>query len=540
MFTINRLNRINGINYSEKHKIALQVEAIKQIAKSKDYYQETTGGQQILNAFGTRQKVETKKGVNSNEYKMLKSVVEKNIYDILHVNYGSLGPVDVNKVVDSVNSWTATIGLSLNIFSASANILNAQAQMFLEKVAGNHITSGSIKEAHKVYTDNFVETVKDYNSPVKTSLVNQINQMFDTFGGFTVKQQEFLKNTIAKTAIDMESLQFMHQGGEHYAQSIITMASLASVKVMNENNEFIDKDGKVVTEDKAANLLQMLAKDNTGRLRMSDKVVFTTRSSTTRMDEGGKHQIMLFVKKKIFDTMGNYDSNFQNEFYRHWYGKLFGLFRRYLIPSLVARYRGASSFWVREEDLTEDQIHFNDALRASEEGSYVSLLRFLVTAGRDLKGLKFEILSSNWNELSDDKKAGIKKAITEIAITSTLLPLLGMLAAGAAGDDDDSWYWTIAYLARRLESELSQFRDPREAYKITKSPIPSLRVIELALTTLEHILPWNWAEIDDRFESGKHKGGLKIMSTVSKATGFNKFDNTSKELHDYMDSTWGK
>jgi hypothetical protein len=541
-FTINRLNRINGINYQEKENIALQVEAIKTIAKNKEYYIKTKGGESVLNKYATRVKEATTSSKISNEAQMIENIIEKNLYDILHIQYDKLGPIDVNKVISTANGWVASVGLSLNTFSAAANIVNAQAQIFLERVAGNHLTKGSVKKAHDIYTKDFANILGDYSRPIKQSFVNQVNQMFDTFGGFTVKQQDYIKNTIAKTAVNFESLQFMHEGGEHYVQSIMVMATLDSIKVINDNNDYIDKNGKVVEKDKAASVLDMLTKDEDGIVRLDDKVVYTNRSFNTKLKEGGKEQIMLFVKKKLFDTMGNYDSNMQPEAYRHWWGKMILLFRRYLIPQAVARFRGITKAWVKEEDLTEDDIHFNNALRTTEEGSYVSTLRFLRhTIYPALKQLKFDIISSNWNELSDDKKANIKRTIVELTLTGAILPLVGMMAAGAAGDDDKKWLWTVAFLSRRLESELSQFRDPREATKITKSPIPSLRIIEQTLDVVEYILPWNWSEINDRYESGKNKGELKIQRKTEKLIPIlSKVDVTSEELYNALNSRWGK
>jgi hypothetical protein len=543
LFTVNRLNRVNGLNYKEKNAIVLQVEAIKLIAKNKEYFLKNPGGKNIHNMYSTREKEGTQRGNKSNEFKMIDNMIEKNIYDILHITYGNVGPIDLNKAISITNGWVASVGLSLNAFSAGANILNGQAQIFLERIAGNHLTKGSVTKAHKMYTSDLGGIMKDFGNPIKTSFVNQVNQMFDTFGGFSVKQQEFIKNTIAKTVINSETLQFMHEGGEHYLQSIMVMATLESIKVMDSNNNYIGKDGNVTTKDKAASVLDMLSKDSTGLLKLSDKVVYSDRNLNSKINEGGKEQLLLFVKKKLFDTMGNYDSNLQPELYRHWYGKLVMLFRRYLIPQLVTRFRGVSTAFVSEENLEDGDIHFNDALRTTEEGSYVSALRFLRHGIYPaLRKLKFDLLSTNWNELDDDKKAGIKKTVVELALTSALLPLIGLLAAGAAGDDDDKeWLFTIAFLARRLESELSQFRDPREATKITKSPIPSLRVIEQTLDILDYLLPWNITEVNDTYQSGKNKGELKIkVKAIKLIPIISKLEITSEELYKGLESKYGK
>lgn len=543
LFTIMRLERINGINFSEKQNIQLTVEAIKNVAKNKEYFLKQKGSNiPIYNLFATREKEATFPGSQSNEYKMLSNLIEKNLYDIFHVNYGTIAGADVNKVISTANAWTASIGLSLNRFSAAANLLNGQSQIFLEKVAGNHLSKGAIRKAHKIYNSDLGNIMSDYGKPIKESFVNQINQMFDTFGGFTVKQQEFIRNSIAKTTADFGSLQFMQEGGEHYLQSIMVMATLDSIKVMNDSNQYIDKEGKVTSQDKAASILDMLSRNKDTKILELDKsVVYSDKNFTTKMDEGGKAQILLFVKKKLFDTMGNYDSNLQPEAYRHWWGKMLLMFRRYLIPQAYNRYRGITTAFRKYDELDEDSTYYSASLQDYEEGYYVSAIRFLRNGVIPaLKKLKFDILRQNWNELTDTQKANIRKTTVEISITMAILPLIGMLAAAGADDDkDQEWLYTVAFLSRRLESELAQFRDPREATKITKSPIPSLRIIEETMDIIESTLtPWNW---DERYQSGKRKGDLKIVRSYEKLVPvLSRIDTTSEELYNGLNSTFGK
>jgi len=541
LFTIMRLERINGINFSEKQAIQLKVEAIKSVAKNKEYFLKQKGSNiPIYNLFASREKEATFTGDKSNEFKFLNNLIEKNLYDIFHVNYGTMAGADVNKVISTANAWTASVGLSLNRFSAAANLLNGQAQIFLEKVAGNHLTKGSITKAHKLYNSDLSNIMSDYSKPIKESFVNQVNQMFDTFGGFTVKQQEFIKNTIAKTAADFGSTQFMHEGGEHYLQSVMVMATLDSIKAMDSKNNYIDKDGNITTKDKAVSILDMLNKNDKGFLELSDKVIYSDRNYTTKLNEGGKEQILLFVKKKLFDTMGNYDSNLQPEAYRHWWGKMLLMFRRYLIPQAYARFRGISTSLKAYNELDEDQTYYSAALQDYEEGYYVSTIRFLKNGLLPaLKQLKYDILRQNWNELTETQRANIRRSVVELSLTAAILPTIGLLAVAAAGDDDDSYWWTVAFLSRRLESELSQFRDPREATKITKSPIPSLRIIEQSLDVIETtVKPWDW---DETYQSGKRKGDLKIVRAYEKLFPIiSKLDTTSEELYNGLNTTFGK
>ena len=51
----------------------------------------------------------------------------------------------------------------------------------------------------------------------------------------------------------------LQNGGEHMLQSVLNMALLDSIKVRNKDGLYIDKNGKVVTEDKAASILDMIS-----------------------------------------------------------------------------------------------------------------------------------------------------------------------------------------------------------------------------------------------------------------------------------------
>src|SRR5690606_3416170 len=203
---------------------------------------------------------------------------------------------------------------------------------------------------------------KDINKPVSTSFTNQITEMFDTFGAVSVSmKQSFLKNGVLKSNLNLKSLQFMQDTGEHWLQSVLTMAVLNDVKVMDKDNNFIDKDGKIVNDKKkAASVLDML-KMVDGKLTMDEKVIYTSHTVGVEYSKGGKEMLNNLVKKKVFDTAGNYDSNMQPEAMRHGAGKLLMMYRKFLVPMGVARFRGLAYSTKDFVDLEEHQKFFSDA-----------------------------------------------------------------------------------------------------------------------------------------------------------------------------------
>lgn len=515
LFTMMRLEYKNGVNFEEKHKAEMEMTTLVEISKEKAYYRTSGIRIPLIGKHIGRNAKLLIKGRESNTYKRMVSLMESNMYDILHKNAGKIGPVDTNKAVRMLNGWTASVGMTLNEVSAVANVLNGKAQLFLEAVAGDYIKGASIAKAEKIYFQNMKSNMADINSPVKTSYTNQINEMFDTFGLISVSsKQAFIKNGLLKANLNGKSLQFMQESGEHWMQSVLTMGVLDSIKAMDADSNLIDKDGNPVTDEKkAASLLDMLEIKN-GVLQMDGRVKYSTMSMGVAWNEGGKEMITQLIKKKIFDTMGNYDSNMQPEAMRHWYGKLTMMYRRYLVPMGLTRFRGFAYANKKYEALKDEEKFFSSALQEYEEGTYTTFTRFFLTSALpSIYKLNYKILSSNWSDMTDYQKNNIKKAVTEVMITAVILPLMRMAVAAAMDDDDELTYFLLLEI-RRVESELASYRDPREQYRIFNSPIPSVRMLQNGTNFLSRLItPYNW---DETYKSGSRKGMYKIQRDLEK------------------------
>ena len=535
LFTIMRLEYKNANMYKIRSEAELDLNFLVDIAKDKQYYQKE-GTQKILN-LGTK-KLNIAQGKDTNTYKMMNNILESRFYDIMNKNGSKLGKADMNKVVGFINKSSAFLALSLNIASGTANVLNANAQMFLESfIKGDTIKASSIKKANAIYGKDLPNVLRDVTNPINESYTNQINEMFNSRGLFNLSNSSFLQSDLAKKGLTTESLQVFQESGEHWIQSIITMSVLDGIKVMNDNNKFINKDGKVTTEAKAASLLDMLQTDpETGIVQVSDKVVYTTHSNLSKWNEGGKEKVDALVRKKTYDSIGNYTETDQPDVMRHWLGKLLMLFRRYLVPMGQSRLRGIEYSAKRKEQLTEDEKRYSYALQEYEEGTYTTLVRYIVTA---FKNKQFGILSTpNWDKLTDYEKHNIKRSVVEVVLTAGLLPLISQFLAAAADGDDDEYLFFLAYQIRRMETELSSYRNLTESFKMMRSPIPSARLLEtskdLILQTLQ---PWSWDEV---YKSGINKGESKYKVKILKQIPVIKeFQRTYEDLYEFQKSNVG-
>lgn len=497
--TMLRMEYFNVISFKEKSLVETNAIMLADVAKNKDYIQKSKKtGLPLMNKFNKNQPVVTIKGEFTNEFGRIKGLMDRMIYDVFSEHGGKFGPADVNKITEYINGTTASIAMSLNIGSGVANLFNGFTQLFIESFGGDIINVKNLLKAEKLYTLKMPETLADMSNPTKTSFVNQLLEMYDVFGGFDPATQDFIRNTVAKKLASRRNLNGINEVGEHAMNAVLTMAVLDSLKVMNSDNKFIDKEGKEVSEEDAASLLDMLKKDTNGKLIMDDKVKFTKHNLTTEYAKGGKTHVNLLIKSKIFDIYGVYDNNFKNEFSKTVAGKYVMMFKNFFLGALAYRYTGISTSLKDKGELTDDELNYSSAKKEYTEGTYTSLVRYLANGVYpSLKSLQLMYMKDVYNSLSDHEKANLKKATLEVMLTSVILPSIGALLAGAASPDDDE-LWFLIYQFRRLESELAQFRDPRESFKIITNPVAGVKLIQNGLDFIQQIAtPINFFPDDD-------------------------------------------
>lgn len=542
LFSIYRLEFKNGVNFRIRTEMEFELGSLVAISKGKKYYKTQGTRRRVDRKTGL---LDTKEGHDSETYKMMQNMLETKLYDMLHKTGNKIGKVDLNKAVGFVNGITSFLGMTLNIASGTANIVNANAQLFLEGfIKGHFITAEGIKKANKIYGNHLKDTLKDNTRPIADSFINQLNEYFDVEGLLELSKANFLQSDLIKAGLSTKALQVFQSTGEHWIQSVVAMSVLDGVKVMNKNNDFIDKDGNVVNSKKeAASLLDMLERDEHGAMKMSDKVVFTTHSPLSEWKNGGKELVDMLIRKKMFDSIGNYTKDSQPEIQRHWWGKLAMMYRKYLIPMGVARFRGIEYSDIDRDELDEGQDRFSAALQEKEEGTYTSLIRYVISA---FKNHQYNLLSQeNWGELSDYHKHNVKRATVELTVSFAVIPMILMAMQAMADDDDDLLYFAM-YQLRRLDTELSQYINPSEMFKIIRSPIPSVRTVETALSGFGALFSFNLDDgqfnynLLEEYKTGRFKGENKALIRFGKNTpGVKEVLRSYQDLFDFQNSNWG-
>jgi len=528
LMTMYRKEFFNGINYAEKSKIRPTLHMIADVVKGKDYYKKSSRtGEVLRNKFNLRSPEQNIKGEFTNEYNRILGILERNLYDTFSEHGGTFLGADVNKISNSINGYAAGVSMAFNLASGTANIANGFTQLFIESFGGSVFNKSSLMKAETKYTKDLPNIFADLTNPVNKSYTNQLLEMFDVFGGLDPAEQDSIRNNFIRKFGSTKMLNFLNESGEHAMHGVLTMAILDSIKVMNSDKQHIDKDGKVTTEAKAASMLDMLTMVE-GKLTMNPEVVYSARNLVTPYNEGGKTHINLLIKKKTFDIFGVYDVNFKNEVSKHWFGKSVMMFKNFFISGMQYRYRGFDTSLKKSEDLTDDDMFYSSAEKEYIEGTYTTLIRFFRHGViPNLKSL--HLAYQNYKNLSEFEKANLKRATLEIFLTAVILPSIGLLLAGADPDRDDEELWFAIYLTRRLESELSQFRNPIEASRMIQNPVAGIRIIQNALKfTYDLATPFNfvpneeknqnffsYADEDSKGQNKLGKGAKKLVPIFS-------------------------
>jgi len=401
---------------------------------------------------------------------------------------------------------------------------------------GQFIKASSIAKAQKIYGESLPESLKDVVNSVSMSFSNQIMEMYNVRGLFNLSKADFLKTDLVKKGLSTEALQVFQESGEHWIQAVTTMAVLDGIKVLNADGKFIDKNGKVVKDDKsAASLLDMYKKDKGGLVTLDPTVAYTTHSRLSKWNKGGKEKVASLIIKKIHDTVGNYRRVDQPDFMRNPIGQLFGLYRKYFIPMGQARLRNWETAFKSLDDLNEDDQRFSYALQENEEGTYVTFARYVMRSIKDKNN--YLLFRSNWNKMTEYQRHNVKRATVEFVLAFVMLPLAQTALLALAGDDNDFAYFVL-YQMRRLDTELSQYFDPQEAFKMLRSPIPSARLLETAGSIMTGVVaPWTWSET---YEKGPNKGKSKLGVKIQKQIPVLKETiRTYEDLYDYQRSSVG-
>jgi len=454
-----------------------------------------------------------KEGEN-NVYRMLAGFVDIHIYGRNRVPSGidtPLGRLDLNKSMDALISFSSKKLLGLNAIQGLVNDLQGNVMTSMEAVAGEHITKKSWLWAQKEFSKYtaYGEFLKDSVQEVEKSKIGQLLDIYDAVQGTFVNEFGHTISKGARKHIRNWSLLFIPQNlGETHVQGVSTLAKLKDTKVYLDGKEISLYDAYELGEDGKIKLKDGVDVSHLGELTSDGLVVRSVMNENHQMN------------KRLHGVYNQFD---QPIILRHWFGRLFFMFRKFAIPGFKKRYK-ALGYDVEAGTFTE------------------GFMRTFYKAALEKKTKMFAILNPNseiYDQYTEYERANIKRALVEMGTIMVVAGIMLVLGAMMRGGDDDEKRVAAALMAPlfKLQTELSFYGSPgdfgkggkltpagfipiignvKEIYRSFRSPSAVMSTVDGGFRLVSNLTTW---ERYKRSGPGYDKGDYKWPVSLQKFVG---------------------
>lgn len=505
----------NSLSYKTKSETGVFLEVLKDVVANNDDVSVRTGFKKLLKKNKITGLPVTISGASSNLHNALENLIRHRVYGI-----SVEGDPQVTKLLKTVASYTSIVSLAINHLSGAANFLQGTTVSWIE-AAGSKTGTFTAKNRAKAslkYDKDIANIIADVGERVPKSKTNLLIEKYNAMSDFNALDKRFIENNRLKRNFNTGALMAFNNIGEHSMQSTTMYAVLDNIKVQDINGNYLNKNFEIVNDRNEA-----MSLDEAQFVNAKGDLEFYPQVAKTELTNGIESEDDFIVSRKIRrvgrDLYGNYDSQNKSKLQRHAIGALVMQMRGWLLPGFQKRWRDLGLAF--QKDITTDQRSYNQETRQFEEGTYTTAIRFLKNLIGDVKTLKMTMFAENWHNLTDQEKANVRKASMEIGVAVLLL-----MASTALRDSDDEEDIYVAFLSRRLYSELTSFINPIEAVRTFRSPM-------IVLTTVEDGLRFIWQLVFDpkaRYETGRDVGEYKLKKKFLKLVPiWKQLDRTAEE-----------
>lgn len=480
-----------AINYSEMNKIIDALELTKDLALDREV-QQYSGDKKLVETFNLLRKKFSKSYTVSGSQSYIGGKLEDYFQSII---YGKtkedegtiIGNIDTAKTLDAIKDYTGVVGLGLNMFSAISNVVGGKIQTFIETVGGEHFNFKNSNIGEKNYWALLPAYMAEINAINKTNkmslLIDEFDAMEDTYSSFI--HSKYRKGPLSRI-IGSSNLYFLNNMGEHYLRTHILFSMLDAYKVKTNSGEEISLfDALEVVKEEG----------NSAHLKLKEGVVNLDGSPVTKDN-------LLSFKMKVGKVnqakFGAFNEDDMGAIKRRSYGRLIMQFRQWMPAFYGERFSKA---------------HYDARQGKYREGYYRTFFRFNLELIKDLRRAKFE-LATHWNELSQQEKANIRKALAEIQIFLTLQVLISRM--GKAKDKKGVWAdRMILYALNRAKLETGaampfNFEFISNIWTILRSPAAALNQVDNMTALLR------FDNMCKEIETGRYKGWTEYETDLVK------------------------
>ena len=439
----------------------------------------------------------TKLGENSELQKVLDHYIEKNVYGQQKaVETTEIAGYTVNygKILDWFRQYTSMVGLGFNWISGTVNDVVGLLQIIYNSGSGDY-TFKNLMKAHKEYIKMLPEYMLEQTSNVKKSKLSLLIQKYDILEDYfsQLDNSEYC-NGVFKKLLTKISPMIPQSMGEHHLRSVGMLAILDNIQVKKGNTEMSLLDALEV-EEYEVNGLTMY------RLKDSD-ITFDGKA----IDDNYNFKTKLRVQEVNHKSLSNFSDVDKGYLHKYVAGRFLGQFRQWMPKFYMERFKTK---------------RYNAQTDRFEEGYYNTYFKFLGSLLKDAIHLKFE-LATKWNELSDEDKKNILRALKE---TSTMFSLgLVLKYAGEPDKEDPALLKYLNLVAHRTYTDITagipSSQMVQSTFTLIKSPMAAVNTLDTIVNLLDVHLMF------DEIESGRFEGWTRWERNLYYSIPFAK--NTDK------------
>lgn len=489
----------------------------------------------------------TQKSENNNLHKAISSAIDQHLYKRGYSGTYTRGNYKVIKWAEVATRFGTINGLVGNFKSGMTTSLQGSIYRMIEGIAGEHFNMNDWKKGTlKTYQD-IGDVIKDTQRHVHKSKSNLLARYFGLEQRASALANKFVQDNFVSKNLDSDTLYAVTSIAETMVTQMLMYSMLSNIKVMDKDQNYLDKDGNIVTNIKDAMSLDEAYTVEDGKLKLNPKVVYTTKNFVDKYAENGKvdfdvaTRISSYMQNVYANMYGQYNENMKSAIQRTAAGKMVMSMKGWLARGMHNRFRGITSAVpfmesrLSFEDLRKpeniDKRFFSQASGTFHEGYHSTMIRYITDVYKEMGGKMNRLaFSSVYSNMTTHERANMKRSIIELALVLATFVMYKFVAALAKLYDDEDeeaseYFYFTAYMTYRLHDEIATFINPLAMMDMITNPAVAFNNFASIGKLLARLFGFEYSmeegvdwSINDRYTKGDQKGNLKVTKDVLKLT----------------------
>ena len=470
--------------YEQMDKIIDPLEVGRALVTEERKVRKTRGGNPLVEKFSALDVDVTNKifTSRSNIEQKLNDFFESQIYGKYLKDGGTFdvlgNKVNINKLTSLILKGSSLAQLGLNWLANIANVATGVGMQNIEAFSGQFFGPKELAKADWEYKNHILPIMAELGSRTKTDKLSLFFELFNVKQNFGSNLKRVQKKNWLQRIFGAEIAFLGQDAGDHWLYGRTAIAMAMRQKVLLNGKEMSLWDAlQVEGFNGSSTIKQLNYRDITDLEGKPFNVAKFSRK-------------VAHINQTLFGVYNDEDANAAN---RVAMGRLLQQYRKWMKAQYNRRFQAAQG---------------NLATDSWEEGYYRTVGRMVNQWIRG--GVQ---LSEQWDNMTDEERANIKRAITEMVQFFAVWALANWIE----WPDDKKRPWALKlaeYSSKRLAHELGGLAPstimPQELLKTVKSPIPATSVVQNGFNLINSAIdPTDWV---DEIQSGPYKG----MSTLEK------------------------